>query len=223
MRSSSSRCALALAAWLTAAWLRAQEPAQPPTLPEIPETTVVGSAEGTLAAGALGPAPNQPPEVITPTQTLTPAGQSGSSVTVITREQIEQAQRTYVLDVLRYVPGLDVVQTGPPGGFTSIFLRGGNSQHTKVLLDGVPLNDPSNAGRSFDFSTLTVDNIEQIDIVRGPQSLLYGSDAIGGVVNIITRKGQGPLRVRGGLMAGSYGTTQERFHLSGGTNHYHYS
>ena len=93
-----------------------------------------------------------------------------------------------------YVPGLDVVQTGPPGGFTSIFLRGGNSQHTKVLLDGVPLNDPSNAGRSFDFSTLTVDNIEQIEIVRGPQSLLYGSDAIGGVVNIITRKGQGPLR-----------------------------
>jgi vitamin B12 transporter len=106
---------------------------------------------------------------------------------------------------------------------TSVFLRGANSQHTKVLLDGIPLNDPSNATRLFDFSTLTTDNVEQIEIVRGPQSLLYGSDAIGGVINIITRRGQGPLSVRASMMGGSYGTRQPKAHFSGGNDLVHYS
>jgi vitamin B12 transporter len=193
--------------------------AQPPEkpLPEMPETTVVGRPE---------PFPQSPlgeNTVLTPTRTESLAGQIGSSFTVITRDQIANTQKTDVSDVLRGVPGLDVVQQGPTGGVTSVFLRGANSQHTKVLIDGMPVNDPSNATRMFDFSQLSVDNIERIEVLRGPQSTLYGSDAIGGVVNIITKRGEGPLSGKAGVMGGSFGTARENLDFSGGTKEYHYS
>ena len=89
--------------------------------------------------------------------------------------------------MLRGVAGVDVVQQASPGSVTSVFMRGANSEHTKVLLDGIPMNNPADPTRRFDFGSLTVDNIERIEIVRGPQSLIYGSDAIGGVINIILK------------------------------------
>ena len=205
---------LLLALSTTAA--RGQDPEQDEP-PELPPVTVVGEPDP-FPANPLGE-----DTVVTPTRTEIPAGRSGSSLTVITREQIEQSGHTEVLDVLRDVPGLDVVQQGPSGGLTSVFMRGGNSQHTKVLLDGIPLNDPSNATRGFDFSTLMVDNIERVEVLRGPQSTLYGSDAIGGVINIITRRGEGPLTVGTRVMGGSYGTGQGALSASGGTPLYHYS
>jgi vitamin B12 transporter len=102
-------------------------------------------------------------------------------------------------------------------------MRGGNSAHTKVLLDGIPINDPSNASRLFDFSTMTVDNIERIEILRGPQGVLYGSDSIGGVINIVTRRGEGKPRLVVSGMGGSFGTGRSSMSLSGGDEKQYYS
>ncbi len=177
----------------------------------LPPTTVVGEI-----------APGETP-VTTPTQTLAPAGQVGSATTVITGEQIRASGHSTVSDVLRGSTGVDVVQQGPPGGLTSVFLRGAESRHTKVLLDGIPVNDPSSASRLFDFSTLSVDSIERIEIVRGPQSTLHGTDAIGGVINVITQRGEGPATATGRVMGGSYGTVRGSANVSGGTSQYHYA
>jgi vitamin B12 transporter len=231
---------------LTAAFAAAQEPRnlQPPAVPpdeaavqapednrlasqpqplstaqpaELPETEVTGR----LNAFPAEPLPDN--TVVAPTRTPQPASQTASSVTVITREEIERSGQTNVAEVLRGTLGVDVVRQGGPGGITSVFMRGANSQHTKVLLDGIPLNDPSNASRLFDFNTLTTDNIERIEVLRGPQSMAYGSDAIGGVINIITRRGEGPLSVRVGMLGGSFKTGQTSINVQAGDEHGYYS
>ncbi|HHK40812.1 MAG TPA: TonB-dependent receptor, partial [Planctomycetaceae bacterium] len=161
--------------------------------------------------------------VLSATSAPTRAEQVGSSVTVISGESIRRAGFQNAAEALRTIPGVNVVRQGNVGGLTSVFLRGANSQHTKVLLDGIPLNDPSGATRAFDFSLLTVDEIERIEILRGPQSVLYGSDAIGGVVNIITKRGEGPVQVRATGEGGSYGTGRGTFHMSGGGSRAYFS
>lgn len=154
--------------------------------------------------------------VVSATRTLTSVSKLGSSVTVITSEEIEDRQQTQVIDVLRSVPGLSVVQTGPKGGTVSIFMRGTENRHTLVLVDGVEFRDATQTGANADLRNLTTDNIERIEVVKGPQSVLYGSDAIGGVINIITRKGQkkpsgyvsveaGSYSARRGVAGGSFG------------------
>ena len=183
---------------------------EPLPLPVAPETTIIGRP---------GDFPSQPlPEgtVVAPTLTSTPVAEVGSAITVITAAEIAATQRTQVADVLRDVPGIDVAQTGGMGGQTSVFLRGANSAQTKVLLDGIPLNDPSSATGGVDFSTISVDNIQQIEVLRGPQSGLYGSDAMGGVINIITKRGDGPTRGRVEFGGGTYGTARESLSVSGG-------
>lgn len=117
-----------------------------------------------------------------------------SSVSVITAEEIEDRQSTTVSDLLRTVPGLDVVRQGSPGKFTSVFLRGANSTQTLVLWNGLPLNDPSFGG--FDWAFLDTASVERVEVVRGPTSALYGSEAIGGVVQILTRDGDRSTRLR---------------------------
>jgi vitamin B12 transporter len=192
------------------------QPAEEP-IPELPPTIV---------PGRIGNFPAEPLEadtVVSPNRNATPANQSGSSITVITQDQIRRGGQNTVAEVLRAQLGVDVVRQGGPGGLTSVFLRGGNSAHTKVLLDGIPLNDPSSASRAFDFSNLTVDNIERIEVLRGPQSMVYGSDAIGGVVSIITKRGQGPLSVRATGMGGSFNTGQTSLSASGGSERAYYS
>jgi len=140
---------------------------------------------------------------VTANRTGTSQEEVGSSITVITSRQLEEMQKFTVLDALRTVPGLDVVQTGGPGGQTSVFIRGAKSEDALILLDGVEMNDPSTPGRSFDFAHLTTVNIERIEIIRGPQSTLYGSDAMSGVINIISKTGQGKTS---GFLAGEYGS-----------------
>ncbi|MDX1948328.1 MAG: TonB-dependent receptor [Pirellulaceae bacterium] len=200
----------------------AVQPAVPDdSLPELPETIVPGR----LNAYPAEPLPAD--VVVSPNRQATPLSQTGSAVDVITSEYIDQISprggQTTVAEVLRGRLGLDVVRQGGPGGLTSVFLRGANSAQTKVLLDGIPLNDPSNAVRSFDFSTLSTDNIERIEVLRGPQSMGYGSDAIGGVINIITKRGEGPLTVRATGFGGTYNTGQTGLNVSGGDDVKYYS
>ena len=95
------------------------------------------------------------------------------------------------------MPGLNVVQTGGPGGQTSVFMRGTNSNHVKVLVDGIDVSDPSSPNDAFDFGQFLTGDIARVEILRGPQSGLYGSDAIGGVINIITKSGDGPPQFNG--------------------------
>jgi vitamin B12 transporter len=142
--------------------------------------------------------------VITATRLETPASEVGSSITVITSEQIEKMQKTSILEVLMTMPAVDVNQSGGPGAAASVFIRGAKSEHTLVIIDGVEMNDPTTPGRTFNFAHLSVDNIERIEILRGPQSTLYGSDAIGGVINIITKRGKGKLNGYASLEGGSY-------------------
>ena len=152
--------------------------------------------------------------VVSATRIETPINEIGSSVTVITDKEIERDQKRTLPDVLRTVPGLNIVQTGGPGGKTSVFMRGSNSNHTKVLIDGIDANDPSQDG-VFDFGQVLTSDIAQVEVLRGPQSSLYGSDAIGGVVNIVTKKGEGPPQFRAALEGGSFETFNQTASVSG--------
>lgn len=140
--------------------------------------------------------------------------QSPSSVAVVTRSQIEARKSFDLADAVRLLPGVSVAQSGTFGKSASIFLRGTNSNHALVLVDGVRANSPQD-GR-FDIGQIPVENVEQIEIVRGPSSALYGSDAIGGVINIITRRGSGPIRTGGQLEYGSFNTQKQVVSVRGG-------
>ena len=130
------------------------------------------------------------PVVITGAFISTSLAQSPASVTVITSEQMEAKQASSVTELLREVPGVHIDQAGGRGSVSSVYLRGGDPNYTVILIDGVKVNDPTNSrGGSFDFSTLNPDNIERIEIVRGALSSVYGSDAMTGVINIITFRG----------------------------------
>ncbi len=187
------------------------------SLPTLPDVVVPGRLD------AFPSAPLTDDVLVTPSRTETLRSETGSSVTVVTREQIQHSGQSSVAGVLRGVAGVDVVQQASPGSTTSVFMRGANSEHTKVLLDGIPMNNPADPTRRFDFGSLTIDNIERIEIVRGPQSLIYGSDAIGGVINIITRRGEGPMSASVTAMGGSFGTHEERVSVSGGDASHYYS
>ena len=163
------------------------------------------------------------PVVVTATRMETPLQEVIGSCTVITAEEIATKQYRTVQDALKSVPGLDVVRSGGLGQATSVFLRGGNSEHVLVLIDGVVANDPSITARSFDFAHLTTDNVERIEVMRGPQSVLYGSDAMTGVIQIITRKGQGKPRAHVAVEGGSFRTLRESAAVSGSKDRVNYS
>jgi vitamin B12 transporter len=145
--------------------------------------------------------------VVTPTRTSEPLEKVGSAVTVVTREEIEQSQIRAFPDILRRVPGISVVQSGRPGGQVSVFTRGLNSNQTLFLIDGARVGSPLNG--LVTLSNLTPDQVERIEVVRGPQSTLYGADALGGVVNIVTRKGGGPFGGSATLEGGTYNSFRQ--------------
>ncbi|HNW29550.1 MAG TPA: TonB-dependent receptor [Spirochaetota bacterium] len=161
--------------------------------------------------------------IITATKTGINKKETGSSITVITAEEIDQTKKMKVVDILKNTPGISVSQSSPMGGIADLYMRGTQSNHTTVLIDGVKVNDPSSAGHGFDFAHLTTDNIDRIEIVRGSQSVLYGSDAIGGVINIITKKGEGKPQVSVQAEGGSFKTFKESAGVSGGTDWAYYS
>ncbi len=138
------------------------------------------------------------------------APEIGSSVSVVTEREMEDRGAQGVLEVLRGVPGVEVNQTGRRGGVTGVFIRGGNSNYNLVTVDGIELNE---FGGSFDFAPLPVDGVDRVEVTRGPQSALYGSNAIAGVVNIVSRRGEGPPHFAGLAEGGSF--TTRRFATGG--------
>ena len=172
-------------------------------------------ASQSLAAQDLAKPPKDSLAAVVVTASLVPIATAApiAMSTVLKGDDLRAQGITRVEDALRLVPGAQVVSSGPIGSQTSLFLRGGNSNYVRVLVDGVPVND---AGGAFDWASLTVDNIDRIEVVQGPASVLYGSDAVTGVVQIFTRDGNGPMATRAYIGTGSYGTRRGELGWSAG-------
>ncbi|MDR3709199.1 MAG: TonB-dependent receptor [Capsulimonadaceae bacterium] len=184
------------------------------------------AAAGVVRADALATQPSEDQEttvVVTATRTNTPIDQVSSSVTVITAKQLQETDQPYVVNALRLVPGLFINESGGPGKVAEVFTRGALSGNTLIMIDGVPVNDPSDADRGYDMSTLTVDNVDRIEVLRGAQSTLYGSNATAGVINIITKHGNGTPLTRVTLDGGSYGTADGSIESGGKAGSWGYS
>ena len=124
--------------------------------------------------------------VVSDTGTALPKSEVGASVSVIDGVELRDLHKLDVLDALRLVPGVEVTQTGQRGGTTDVFVRGGEADFNKVLIDGIPAND---IGGAFEFGNLSTNGVDQLEVLRGPNSVLYGSDALGSVINVTSRRG----------------------------------
>ena len=151
------------------------------------------------------------------------ADEIGTAMTIITEKQIQTQQRRSLTDILERQAGLNIVQTGGMGGASSIFMRGSNSNEVKVRLDGMDVNDGSNTDGGFDAAHYMTDGIGRIEILRGPQSGLYGADAMAGVIDITTAQGQGRFRPFVRMEGGSYGTFNQVLGMRGSEGRFHYN
>lgn len=184
----------------------------------------VGTAPAGQTRVSLSPSQGLP-EVVTVSALRRPvrADDVGSSVTVVTDEQIATQQRRTLPDILARQPGLNVVRSGGFGGTTSIFMRGANPNDVKVRIDGMDINDGSSASNAFDAGQFVTDGIGSIEILRGPQSGLYGADAMAGVIDINTKQGEGRFKPFVRIEGGSYGTFNQAFGASGSAGRFHYN
>lgn len=184
-----------------------------------------------LAATSPVHSQEKPPEaindlrevVVSATRVPTLAERIPAGVTVIDRAAIEARGYTTLAEALGAVPGLRLVQSGGPGGNASVFIRGAEGRHTLVLRDGLQSGDPSDPGGAYNFGVDTLEDIERIEVVRGPMSGLYGSGAIGGVINVITRRGQGAPRASVEVAGGLPRSVLGRASLSGASGIWDYS
>jgi len=165
--------------------------------------------------------PESEPVVVSATRFDIPLDQSPASVSVIDSQDMNNKQIERVADALRAVPGLSVVQTGTPGQLTSVFMRGLPSEDMQVLLDGIPINQ--GLAGLFNFSDLTIDDLGRVEVVRGPQSTLYGPRALAGVIQLFTKQGAGPPGVTLSTEGGSYGTFRESLQSDGKIDIFDYS
>src|SRR5215467_6862086 len=165
------------------------------------------------------PAAQEPPQrdldpvVITATKLETRAEQLGASVTVVPGDDVQRYHYESVEDILRTVPGVDIRRSGSYGKISNISIRGANANQVQVLVDGVRVKSPTTG--QVDLSDISPDLIERIEVIRGPQSTLYGADAIGGVVHIITKRGSGPPSAYVAQEVGNYDTLRSRAGVSG--------
>lgn len=181
------------------------------------EASLPGFATASIEAGstplritlAIGPIPEA--IVVSATGGETPASRVGSAITVFDAESIERRGTPLVGELLRSTPGVAVVRVGGFGNLTSMFVRGGESSYNKVLLDGIPLNEP---GGTFDFSNLTTQGIDRVEVLRGAHSALFGTDAMASVVQLVTKRSSRP-SLQASVEAGSYDT--QRASVTGGT------
>lgn len=155
------------------------------------------------------------PVVVTATRIEEKVSEQASSVSVVTREEIGLSGAVLAGDALQGLPGVDVQRKGSPGNMENIKIRGGLASHTLVLIDGFPVNSPAIDG-AYDISTLPVGRFDRIEVVRGPQSALYGSNAMSGVVNFLPPRPEGPVQVGAGAAAGSFSTLQWNAFAAGG-------
>lgn len=174
-----------------------------------------------IAVASPSPAPEAEEIVVSATRVPTPEEETGASVSVLTTEDFAQKQTERVADALRALPGLSVAQSGAPGQLTSVFTRGLKSEHTQVLLDGIPINQ--GLAGLFNFADLTIDDIDRIEVVRGPQSTLYGPRGLAGVIQIFTKQGSGPPTGSVSAEGGSYDTFRESLQASGSWQQFDYS
>lgn len=164
------------------------------------------------------------PEIaVSATRYERPLSEIGSSISIISADDLEKSQTIFIQDVLQNVPGLTLNQNGSFGGVSSVRIRGASSAQTVILIDGVQVNDVSSPGGAFNFSNLDPTGIERIEVLRGPQSILYGSDAIGGVINVITPTGKEGLA--GSIFAegGSFNTFRGGGNIAGGNDRLNFS
>jgi vitamin B12 transporter len=174
-------------------------------LSALPYMLAAGASLCALASAAAAQDLLLPETVVSASREPLPGARVGSAVSVVTQRDLEVRQTPTAVEMLREVPGIAVSRTGSFGGQVDVRIRGAESNHTLVLIDGIKVNDPS-LGQFFDFSQLPAGDIERIEVLRGPQSSLYGSESIGGVVNIITKRGRKGLDVSGFTEAGSFRT-----------------
>ena len=174
-------------------------------------------------AGRLEAADIAPEVVVSATRLPTAAAEVASSISVVTGAEIEQRQERSLADALRDLPGLYIAESGGAGHSSRLFMRGTESRHTLVLIDGIEIQDPSSPDGAFEFQHLLTGDVERVEVLRGPQSTLYGASAIGGVVNIITRKGSGPAKVGASLEGGSFDTLNQQASVSGSSGRINYS
>lgn len=161
--------------------------------------------------------------VITANRRAQPITSVGKSISVIGEASLEANQYTFVLDALQSVPGVTINQNGTFGGTAFVSIRGASTDQTVVLVDGVQVNDPSVTGGAFDFANLDPNGVERIEVLRGPQAVLYGSDAMGGVINIITKSGTDGLNGNAFAEYGSYNSFRAGGAVNGGTDRIGYS
>jgi len=153
--------------------------------------------------------------VVTATRTPQALDSIGSSITVITHREIKQKQNVVISDLLASTPGVNYSRNGGPGGVTAVRIRGAETDQNVVVIDGVKLNDPSSTGGGYNFANLVSGDIERIEILRGAQSTLWGSQAIGGVVNIVTMVPKNPFEASATVEGGSLNTGYGRVGLGG--------
>lgn len=161
--------------------------------------------------------------VISASKVETKRVETGSSITVISEKYLQENQSRSVAEVLRDVAGISVATSGGLGKKTSVFIRGAASENTVIVVDGVKVSNLSSSSGGYDLSNLMTDNIERIEVLRGPQSALWGSDAMGGVINIITKKGKGPLNSRIDLQVGGNKFSKVVANINGSTDKSNYS
>ena len=193
------------------------------------QATLAGFETAEVRCGAtplrlvLNVGPLREDVLVTATRTQAPASQVGASATVFTAEDLERRQVPFVADLVGTTPGAMMIRSGAPGTLTSLFVRGGESDYNKVLVDGIPLNEP---GGSFYLNNLTTENLDRIEIVRGAYSSLFGSDAMASVIQLFTRRADGTARRPRGTVqidGGTYGTVHANASVAGATSRIDYS
>ena len=191
------------------------------SLPGFSPAAVPCSAAGTPVRLTLAVAPIAEQVVVSATRTEAPTGQIAASVTVFDSGEIARRQEPPLAELLQTSPGAVVVRAGAPGSVTSLFVRGGESNYTKVILDGIPLNEP---GGAFNLSNITTDNLDRVEVVRGANSAVFGSDAMTGVIQLFTKRGtSGRPRAHVTLEAGRFATTHVSAGAAGGLGRWDYS
>ncbi len=188
-----------------------------------PATVSPAASTGSGAASGTGGAAGSAQDVTGDGEAVAgvPIEQLGASVTVITRKELQEQQIRYGADALRNLPGVEVTQSGGRGNLTQVRIRGAEANQTLVLIDGIEVNNPTDG--AFDFSNLSAYDIERIEVIRGPMSGVYGSNAVGGVINIITTGGRGPLTFTARGEGGSFNTNGVAGSVSAGNDKGHFA